>query len=155
MTPKSLLRRRECVSVADEFTSGSFQTVLDDPAQPKRVDNLLICSGKVYYDLAAEREARGDDKTAIVRVEQLYPRPDIRLSETLEPYKSAQRVAWVQEESRNRGGWRFVDNWLADMTERPRVDYVGRAASASPAAGSHKEHNDQLRKILDEAFNRE
>ena len=156
MTPKSLLRHKECVSSRDEFTSGSFHTVIDDPARPagSEVDNLLICTGKVYYDLAAERKARGDSRTAIVRVEQLYPRPDVRLKEVLAQYASAKRVAWVQEESRNRGAWTFAGEWVADLVERPRVDYVGRRAAASPAAGSHKEHNDELRRLLDEAFTR-
>ena len=154
MTPKSLLRHKEAVSNRDEFVSGSFQTVIDDPEQPKNVDNLLICSGKVYYDLKAERESLGDTGTAIVRVEQLHPRPDLRLADVLSRYRSASRVAWVQEESRNRGAWTFVRSWIPEHIDASEIVYVGRPASASPAAGSHREHQEELRALLDQAFSR-
>ncbi len=154
MTPKSLLRRKECVSKVTEFTSACFQTVIDDDVQAAEGDNLLLCSGKVYYDLAAERDKRGDTKTAIVRLEQFYPRPDERMQNVLSSYPNAKRVAWVQEESRNRGGWTFVHTWIEDMLGRPRIDYAGRPAAASPAAGSHDDHARQLRDILETAFSR-
>lgn len=155
MTPKSLLRHKEAVSDCDQFISGSFQTVIDDPEPPETVENLLICSGKVYYDLKAERESLGDTRTAIVRVEQLHPRPDARLAEVLSQYRSAGRVAWVQEESRNRGAWTFVRDWIPQQIEGKEIEYVGRPASASPAAGSHREHQEELRALLDHAFTKQ
>ena len=152
MTPKSLLRHKEAVSDKDAFISGSFHTVIDDPDVPENVQNLLICSGKVYYDLKGERETLGDTRTAIVRVEQLHPRPDTRLAEVLSQYRSAGRVAWVQEEPRNRGAWTFVRDWIPAHIDGKDIEYVGRPASASPAAGSHKEHQEELRALLDRAF---
>lgn len=154
MTPKSLLRRKECVSRVSDFTDQHFQTVIDDDLPAANVDNVLLCSGKVYYDLAVEREKRGDKKTAIVRLEQFYPRPDERMTEVLAAYNKAKRVAWVQEESQNRGGWSFVHNWIEDMIGRARIEYVGRPAAASPAAGSHEDHARQLQEILQTAFTR-
>lgn len=154
MTPKSLLRRKECVSRVSELTDEQFQTVIDDEVNAKGVDNLLICSGKVYYDLAAEREKREDRKTAIIRLEQFYPRPDTRMQEVLAPYAGAKRVAWVQEETQNRGGWSFAHTWIEDMIDRPRIEYIGRPAAASPAAGSHEDHARQLGEILHAAFQR-
>jgi 2-oxoglutarate dehydrogenase E1 component len=155
MTPKSLLRHKRCVSRLEDLSESSFHFVLDDPAAPKNVENLLICSGKVYYDLVEERERRGDDRTAIVRIEQLYPRPTEAAREVLGRYEKARSVRWVQEESRNRGGWSFVHEWLSDLIDRPRIEYVGRPASASPASGSHQEHKAQLEEFLEQAFKRE
>ncbi len=154
MTPKSLLRHKDAVSDRDEFISGSFHTVINDPEPPQQADNLLICCGKVYYDLKAERERLGDTGTAIVRIEQLHPRPDLRLAEVLSQYRDASRVAWVQEESRNRGAWTFVRSWIPEHLDGREIEYVGRKATASPAAGSHREHQEELRAFLDHAFSR-
>ncbi len=155
MTPKSLLRHKECISDLNAMVEGSFQQVLDDPEAPARVDNLLFCSGKVFYDLVAERRKLEDAGTAIVRIEQLYPRPKESLRAVARQYADAKRVAWVQEESYNRGAQAHIRPWLAALLGRDHIPYVGRRASASPATGSHAEHVEEARVLLDRAFDRE
>jgi 2-oxoglutarate dehydrogenase E1 component len=152
MSPKSLLRHKEAVSALSELTSGHFQYVLDDPAGTTDATNLMFCSGKVYYDLTAKREELGDASTAIVRVEQLYPFPEEQLKEVAARYPKAERLMWVQEESRNRGPWRFIQNRLARIVGVENIEYVGRQPSASPATGSFNEHQEELREFLNEAF---
>jgi 2-oxoglutarate dehydrogenase E1 component len=152
MSPKSLLRHKDAQSSLAEMTAGSFRTVLDDPEQPKSPHTLIFCSGKVYFDLDARRRERGLSSVAIVRIEQLYPWPEEHIRAVIERYGDVKRVAWVQEESRNRGGWRFVQNRLADITGVENIDYVGREASSSPATGSFREHQGELQRILAEAL---
>lgn len=153
MAPKSLLRRKEAQSTLAELTRGSFATVLDDPRQPERPHTLIFCSGKVYYDLDARREERSmEHRVALVRVEQLYPWPEQRIREVFSRYAGAGRIAWVQEESRNRGAWRFVQNRLAEITGRENIEYVGRLPSPSPATGSFREHQRELEELLSSAI---
>ena len=139
-TPKSLLRLPAASSPLDALTSGGFRVCLDDPevADRSRVERVLLCSGKVYYDLRAEQEKRKDAAIAIVRVEQLYPFPAERLRAILAGYPDAKRAVWVQEEPRNMGGWSFVKERVRANSCRPRstLEYVGRAASPSPATGT-------------------
>mgnify|MGYP006288238979 FL=1 len=151
-SPKSLLRHKGAVSSLGELTSGHFELVLDDPARNSEATNLMFCSGKVYYDLKAKREELGDESTAIVRVEQLYPFPEEQLKEVAARYPKAERLMWVQEESRNRGPWRFIQNRLARIVGVENIEYVGRRPSASPATGSFNEHQEELREFLNEAF---
>ena len=147
MTPKSLLRHPQAVSAADEFTSGRFQDVLDDPlGDPKTVRRLILCSGKVYYDLAAKRP----DDAAIIRLEQLYPWPEEQLNAVLKPYRKAKTTVWVQEESHNNGAWFFVEPRLRAMGLDPIC--IARDASASPATGSHLVHSHEQNALVEQAF---
>ncbi|MFP4151984.1 MAG: 2-oxoglutarate dehydrogenase E1 component [Alkalispirochaeta sp.] len=152
MSPKSLLRHKEVRSTLADLTTGYFRTVLDDPRRPEKPDLLLFCSGKVYYDLDARRRDLGVKNVAIVRIEQLYPWPYDEILRVVEPYKTASRVVWVQEESRNRGAWRFVQNRLADIVGFENIEYAGRKASPSPATGSFRKHTGELETLLTEAF---
>ena len=152
MSPKSLLRHKDAQSRLSDMMQGHFQTVLDDPTPPAETHTLIFCSGKVYFDLDARRQELGLDNVAIVRLEQLYPWPAELIAKIVKPYLKAQRVLWVQEESRNRGGWRFVQNRLAKITGVANIEYVGRKPSPSPATGSFREHRSELDAILDHAF---
>lgn len=148
MTPKSLLRHKDCVSTADEFTAMVFREVIDDAvARPERVRRVILCSGKVFYDLI---EKRPGDQIAIVRVEQFYPFPEAQLRTALSRYRKAE-VVWVQEESQNMGGWSFMEPRLRAMGYT--VAYVGRDASASPAVGSLKIHQHEQAELVEAALN--
>jgi 2-oxoglutarate dehydrogenase E1 component len=154
MTPKSLLRHKRCVSSVEDMTQGHYQLLLEDDLDPKQVDRLIFCSGKVYYDLLERREELEDDRTALVRLEQLYPFPREDVERVVGSYSTDTEVVWCQEESENRGAYHFVQNILDDIlldTNR-RVRYVGRPPSPSPAAGSHKQHLEELENFLSEAF---
>jgi 2-oxoglutarate dehydrogenase E1 component len=151
MTPKSLLRHKEAVSPVEQFTSGHFEEILDDTAADSgRVRRVLLCSGKVYYDLADFRTQKGAEDAAIVRVEQFYPLREDVLKQVLARYRKAREWAWVQEESQNMGGWTFMDQRLRALG--CPVEYVGRDASASPATGSLKVHQREQRELVEAAF---
>jgi len=155
-TPKSLLRHPRVVSPLTEFTRGSFEEVLDDPAvaDPERISRLLLCSGKIYWELVQRREELGLDNVAMVRLEQLYPFPEARLRSVLDRYPLRAEVIWVQEEPRNMGPWRFVRERLDPMlapTGRS-LRFVGRPDSAAPATGSYRQHLEEQEHILQEAL---
>ncbi|GAB7190404.1 multifunctional oxoglutarate decarboxylase/oxoglutarate dehydrogenase thiamine pyrophosphate-binding subunit/dihydrolipoyllysine-residue succinyltransferase subunit [Kineococcus sp. NUM-3379] len=153
-TPKSMLRLKAAASAVEDFTTGGFQPVIDEvePLDRGAVDRVLLCSGKVYYDLLAARTARGDRSTAIVRVEQLAPLPVELLRQVADGYPGAQLV-WVQEEPANQGAWQFVAmNTPNDLSDRMRL--VSRPASASPAAGSAKKHQAEQAALVESAFAR-
>ncbi|HEV3383503.1 MAG TPA: 2-oxoglutarate dehydrogenase E1 component [Gemmata sp.] len=158
MTPKSLLRISEkkplelqAASPVTDFTSGQFREVLDDQkAKPELVTRLLVCSGKVYYDLAAKRDELGTQAVAIVRLEQLYPWPHEQLNAVLGRYRQCKEWVWVQEESQNMGGWSFAEPRFRAMNFP--FDYVGRDASASPATGSHHVHEREQELLVNGAF---
>jgi 2-oxoglutarate dehydrogenase E1 component len=154
MMPKSLLRYEPSSSRIEEFTEGSFRNVIDDPAVDDRanVRRLLLCTGKVYYTLAAAREKGGRDDVAIVRVEQLYPFPGKELSAVLSRYRNAQEVCWVQEEPKNRGAWTFMAFKLQDLLPDQVVHYIGRDESASPATGSFKLHQIEEQDLVAQAI---
>jgi 2-oxoglutarate dehydrogenase E1 component len=134
----------------EEFTEGRFHEVLDDAsADPARVKRLILCSGKVYYDLA-EARAREEKPVAIVRIEQFYPLPVEPLQRLLRRYGKAREVVWVQEESMNMGGWTFMEPRLRALGVDPL--YVGRDASASPATGSRQVHLREQKEIIDTAL---
>jgi 2-oxoglutarate dehydrogenase complex dehydrogenase (E1) component-like enzyme len=129
--------------------------VLDDPGVEDRsgIGRLLLCSGKVYYDLLAEREKRKQSQTAILRIEQLYPFPEWNLSKIISGYEQAREIFWVQEEPRNMGAWNFISRHIeANISIGRSLRYIGRPESASPASGSHKTHQKEQAKILHEAF---
>ena len=154
-TPKSLLRHPEAVSTVEELTRGGFQEVIPDTSEqaPDRIARVLLCCGKVYYDLVAARQEKEAHNVAIIRLEQIYPFPAAQLSEILERYSGATDVLWVQEEPRNMGPWRFAREHIQPLLDPKRtLRYVGRNESASPATGSHKRHLEELAQILEESF---
>ncbi len=152
MTPKSLLRHKACVSATDNLAGGTYETVLDDPSPAAETENLLICAGKVYYDLAARRDELGDERTSIVRLEQFYPFDRARFAEVIAKYPHARTVRWVQEEAQNHGGWSFVRDLVADQLGERTLEYVGRAPCPSPSTGSHRQHKEELDRFLEAAF---
>jgi 2-oxoglutarate dehydrogenase E1 component len=155
MTPKSLLRLPAAVSTVEELTSGGFRPVIDDQEVTDRnnVTRVVLCSGKVYYDLNAARKKTGDERVAIVRLEQFYPFPDSALRSILASYPNMKQLVWAQEEPKNMGGWTFVEPRLMTMLPRgERPHYVGRAASASPATGSYTTHELEQKQLVDLAL---
>jgi len=157
MTPKSLLRLPAASSTIDELTNGGFQPVIDDAhlTDRNKVTRILLCSGKVFYDLEAGRNAAGDESVAIVRLEQFYPFPAEKLQEVFASYPNLKQVFWVQEEPRNMGGWTFVYQRLDDIMGNLELRYVGRTASASPATGSYVIHGLEQEKVVSDALARE
>ncbi|WP_305968802.1 MULTISPECIES: 2-oxoglutarate dehydrogenase E1 component [unclassified Mameliella] len=167
MTPKSLLRHKLCVSNADMFTTNSsFHRVLWDSAESgesetklvadDKIKRVVLCSGKVYYDLLEERDARGIDDIYLLRIEQFYPFPAISLVKELERFKGAE-ILWCQEEPKNQGAWSFIEpniEWVLGRigATHPRPRYVGRATSASPATGLASQHKAQQEALVDEAL---
>ncbi len=154
-TPKSLLRHKLAVSSVRDLAEGKFREVIDElnSLDPQRVARLLLCSGKVYYDLLAERARRRLTDTAIVRIEQLYPLPQDELSEVLRRYPRAQHVAWVQEEPRNMGAWWFMlEHCSSLLPPELTLRYIGREAQASPAVGSQKIHQQEQSAFIEQAL---
>ena len=152
MAPKSMLRNKMAVSSVNEFTEGCFQEVLDDPASNINAKKLLICSGKIFYDLIQRRSKEPEINTAIVRVEQFYPLNSDLMSKIIDSYSKIEEIVWVQEESKNRGGWSFINPWLRHLFPDIKLRYVGRGYSASPATGSIIKHQIEQEKIMDAAF---
>jgi 2-oxoglutarate dehydrogenase E1 component len=151
MTPKSLLRDKLAVSPVQELVSGRFHEVLDDPsADPNQVRRVILCSGKVYYDLLKLRVEAEVSDVAIVRLEQLYPFPEESLGKVMARYRKAREWVWAQEESQNNGGWFFVEPRLRAMN--CNIHYVGRDASASPATGSHQVHVREQKEVVEAAI---
>jgi 2-oxoglutarate dehydrogenase E1 component len=154
MTPKSMLRNKQVVSGIDEFTEGTaFQQVLDDRSDATthngaRADRVILCSGKVYWDLLEQR-AKEKRSVAILRLEQLYPFPAEQLKQLLNQHRHAD-IVWVQEESHNMGAWFFVEPRLRELGYD--VKYIGRDASASPATGSLEIHKREQRELVQAAF---
>jgi 2-oxoglutarate dehydrogenase E1 component len=152
MTPKSLLRHPGASSPLEEFTSGAFRNVLEDPELPADAERLLLCSGKVYFDLEAERRKRGATTTALVRLEQLYPFPEAELEAVLAKHPRVREIVWVQEEPGNMGALFFVQPRLARLASGRPVRTVKRSASASPSTSSQKAHNMEQSALLALAF---
>ncbi len=140
MSPKSLLRHPLAVSNVDELVKGHFHEVIDDPAPPGTAKRLVLCSGKVYYDLAKRREKDKTEGVALVRVEQFYHYPDERLQAVAARYRGAGQVIWAQEEPQNRGGWTFMAPRLQQLFPGRTIRFAGREAAASPAPGSLRMH---------------
>jgi 2-oxoglutarate dehydrogenase E1 component len=150
-TPKSLLRAKAAASTSEEFTSGFFRAVIrDESLDPAGVRRVLLCSGKVYWDLVAERDRRGATDTAIVRMERLYPIPWRTLPEALAPFPDAE-VRWVQEEPANQGAWQFMAMNLPEIIGRPLTG-ISRPASSSTAVGTHHRHEEEQRTLVAAAF---
>ncbi len=156
MTPKSLLRHKLSTSSLDDLANGGYQLVIDeiDDIKPKNVERVVLCSGKVYFDLLEERRKRELENVAIVRVEQLYPFPEKELSALLRRrYSNAKQVVWCQEEPKNQGAWYSSQHhFLRCMRQDQELTYAGREASASPAVGYAKLHFEQQRQLVDDAL---
>jgi 2-oxoglutarate dehydrogenase E1 component len=155
MTPKSLLRHPEAKSALSELSKGSFHTVLPEIDEHKadKVKRVLACTGRVYYDLLAERRASKRDDVVIVRVEQLYPFPHKAFAAELAKYPNATEVIWVQDEPQNQGAWFFIQHQIHEnLSEGQKLGYAGRAASASPAVGYASKHAEQQKELIAAAF---
>jgi len=165
MTPKSLLRHKRCISTLEEFAGEtSFHRVLWDEAQlegglaaDNAIKRVVLCTGKVYYDLEEERNNRGIKDVYLMRIEQLYPFPDVALIDELKRFPNAD-VVWCQEEPKNMGSWSFIRDPLAETMEQlgrggEAVRYTGRTTAASPATGSFKTHVREQAALVDDAIN--
>jgi 2-oxoglutarate dehydrogenase E1 component len=158
MTPKSLLRLPAASSSIEELATGGFQPLIDDAEITDRdaVTRIVLCSGKVYYDLIEARKKSEERRAAVLRLEQFYPFPSLSLRETLAKYPNANEIVWAQEEPQNMGGWTFVQDRLENLLPRcERPKYVGRSASASPATGSYSIHQKEQAQLVNEALNQE
>ncbi|MDD2134225.1 MULTISPECIES: 2-oxoglutarate dehydrogenase E1 component [Pseudomonas] len=158
LTPKSLLRHKLAISTLEDLAEGSFQTVIPeiDTLDPAKVERLVLCGGKVYYDLLEKRRAEGREDIAIVRIEQLYPFPEDDLVEILAPYTNLKHAVWCQEEPMNQGAWYSSQHHMRRILGRHNkalvLEYAGRDASAAPACGYASKHAEQQEKLLQDAF---
>ncbi len=155
-TPKSLLRHKDAACELDEFVSGQFRSVIgeqDTTLDPDGVKRVLICTGRVYYDLMHARAEGKRTDLAIVRIEQLYPFAHKALQTELQKYKNAKELVWVQDEPQNQGAWFYIQHHLTEnMIEGQKLGYAGRPASASPAVGYLAKHQEQQRNLLEQAL---
>ena len=158
LTPKSLLRHKLAVSSLEDLTDGSFRNVIPevDDLDPQGVKRLVLCSGKVFYELLEERRERNLDDVAIVRIEQLYPFPEQELGEVIAPYKNLKYVTWCQEEPANQGAWYSSQHHMRRVLARHDVSlylfYAGRVGFASPASGYFSKHIDRQKRLVEEAL---
>jgi 2-oxoglutarate dehydrogenase E1 component len=155
MTPKSLLRHPACVSSLSDLSSGTFRPVLGDQSgvAAGEVRKVLLCSGKLYYELAERRESSQAHDVAIVRIEEFYPLPQKALEDALAHFPTGTPVAWVQDEPENMGALRFLKVQFGDMLfGRFPQSYIGRPESSSPATGSHRSHQNEQETLLKRAF---
>jgi 2-oxoglutarate dehydrogenase E1 component len=152
-TPKSLLRLPACTSVVHQFVAGSFEEVLNDPNPPQQVERVLICTGKVFYDLLAERTLRKRDGIVIFRIEQLYPIHESKMKKLLSSVSGCKDFRWVQEEPENMGAWEFIHPHIEALLPKGiSLRYVGRERSAVTATGSTRQHKLELDRFMNEAF---
>lgn len=158
LTPKSLLRHKEAVSSLDDLCEGTFRTVLPpkEMPDPRKVKRLIMCSGKVYYDLLEKQKTDERDDTLIVRIEQLYPFPHGDLDAVLAPYSHIEKAVWCQEEPMNQGAWYCSQHHMRQALERvpnkPWLEYAGRKASAAPASGYPSVHAQEQKQLVEDAF---
>jgi 2-oxoglutarate dehydrogenase E1 component len=155
MTPKSLLRHHEARSPLSDLATGHFHTVLEEvqDIDPARVKRMIMCSGRVYYDLVAERKRRELQDVAIVRFEQLYPFPHKAFAAELKRYPQVRDLVWCQDEPQNQGAWFFIQHHIHEnMLDGQRLGYSGRPASASTAVGYYAKHAEQQKELVAGAF---
>jgi 2-oxoglutarate dehydrogenase E1 component len=153
MTPKSPLRRAEVVSPREDFTSGTFRNVLVSGTPPEKAKRVILCTGKIYWDLLQFAKAQNlEGETCFVRLEQIYPLDRPRLKEIFDSATNAQDFVWCQEEPANMGAWSFVTLATEDLT---RLRYSGRKASASPATGYPKVHQKEQETLVAAAFGKQ
>ena len=154
-TPKALLRHPACVSSVSDLAEGQFQEIIaDEGVNPKNCRRVILCSGKIYYELLNQRSEGQHDDVAIIRIEQIFPLHTERLKEILAPYSKKTEYVWVQEEIGNGGSWDHLRPQLTEILGQ-EPDYVGRKRSASPAVGSHRIHKQEQEEILNKAFKAE
>lgn len=156
-SPKSLLRHKESVSPLEEFANGKFNPVNEDwesrEIEPEKVERVILCSGKVYYDLRAERKVRAIANLPLVRLAQLYPFAHDEFRAQIARYKSAKEIVWCQEEPRNQGAWRHIQHYLVKhLLPHQKLYYAGRDSSASPAAGYKSLHDKQQKELVNQAL---
>ncbi len=152
MTPKSLLRHPKVVSPLEDFANGSFQPILDDPtADPKKIEKLVLCSGKLYYELLAKKEELNCENIALVRFEQLYPLQTDKINEIFEKYSNRKDLVWAQEEPENMGAWTYILRNFRDTG----IQVIAPVISGSPAPGSHKMFEKNQNQIINRVFDRE
>jgi len=155
MTPKSLLRHRHSVSPLTDLTEGHFQNLIDDASIEDKaaVERIVLCTGKVFFDLDAGRAARKDQTTALIRLEQLYPMPQEQLGAALARYPNYKTLVWCQEEPRNQGSWHRIQNHLSRaIRQDQQLEHVSRDASASPAVGYYQKHLEEQETLVNEAL---
>jgi 2-oxoglutarate dehydrogenase E1 component len=156
VTPKSLLRHKEAISTIDELAHGTFQTVIPEVEKldPKKVKRVVLCQGKIYYELLAHRREHKITDTALVRIEQIYPFPADAFAAAIAQFPNAKEVVWCQEEPRNQGAWYWLASrqHLVNVLGKRKLLLVARPASASPAVGYYAKHNAQQKAVLDNAF---
>lgn len=159
MSPKSLLRHKLAVSKIEEFSTENFRPLIAETSKLKaddKIKKVILCSGKVYYDLFEARQEKEIDDIAIIRLEQLYPFAEDEVCQQLKKYKNAE-IIWCQEEPKNMGAWKFIEDFIEDSANKinhkySRPKYVGRVASASPATGYASYHNQEQKALIDEAL---
>lgn len=155
MTPKSLLRHKLAVSTLEDLAKGQFHTVIPeiDAIKAKKVKRVILCSGKVYYDLLEKRRAQNIDDIAIIRIEQLYPFPEKDLKNVLEDYAHVTDFVWCQEEPKNQGAWYSTQHWfLGCLSEKQKLSYAGRPRAAAPAAGYLSLHQKEQQALVEQAL---
>lgn len=160
-TPKSLLRHKEAISDLTELSKGGFQTIIGEvdktvTVDPKKVKRVLVCSGRVYYDIIAARREEKDQNVPVIRVEQMYPFPHKAFAAELSKYPELEEVVWVQDEPQNQGSWfQIQHNLFENLAEGQKLGYAGRPSSASPAVGYYAKHYEQLKNLLQTAFGKQ
>jgi 2-oxoglutarate dehydrogenase E1 component len=166
MSPKSLLRHKLAVSNLEDLAEGKFETVISeiDQLDNSKVTRLVLCGGKVYYDLLEKRREAGLENVAIVRIEQLYPLPEARILEEVAQYPNLEEIVWAQEEPRNQGAWYYLAPHMFRLIAPPKasgkarptnaylLEPVARPSSAAPAAGSMQMHAEQQKKVVNDAL---
>ena len=155
MSPKSMLRHPDCISTLEDLASGSFRPLIpetDGDVTRETVQRLVLCSGKIYYELRAARRERKENRVALVRIEQLYPLDIEQIQSVLDQYAPDVEVVWCQEEPRNMGAWPMMDEWLGALLGGRPPRYVGRMSAASPATGSPKRHRTEQASLIEEAI---
>lgn len=158
ISPKSLLRHPEATSSLEELAYGSFKTTFDEINEknkiiPNQIYRVIICTGKIYYDLLYKRQQNKQYTTSIIRIEQLYPFPYEDVEKIISYYIHAKNFIWCQEEPENQGAWFYIKNCFHNMKKIIKLNYIGRPASAAPAVGCFLMHQQQQKKIIEEAFN--
>ncbi len=151
MAPKSLLRHKKAISRICDFTHGFFEEILEDPNCGKNIHRIILCTGKIFYDLSDYRDKNKIENTTLIRIEQLYPLNRNRLKEILNQYLNVKKLVWCQEESKNMGAWAYIATILEEIVGQ-KPFYAGRDASASPAVGSLSIHKIEQTELVKRAF---
>ena len=151
MTPKSLLRHPKATSRIGELASGSFQPIIVDAKKDKDVRRVVLCTGKVYYDLLAKLDQSENHEIAVIRVEELYPFPEKQLRKALDRFNHAEEFVWLQEEPQNMGAWTYIRPRIDELLDDAKLGYAGRPERASPAEGYASDHETEQARIVTEA----